>query len=478
MDDDVPLNSSEDAQGEHGADHEGVPGAHDGEGDDGHSGKSHPFRDANEPPYHDETLLRAVELIIDRLRALLLLHRDEPQAIVDALEDMARAVNAAVAHNSKLRPKVVRLGLQLEPRYWVASGHLKEGFAFFGHLFSRARDIGDPQLWSEVLMQWGRYQFLVLSRETGQMVFEWALEKLAETQQDSPDLRLLLQEEIFNARALALSSEAAETQAAALLQEATRLKMPYIKGRVYYSLARHYQRKGDRKRAFECAQQSLCYFYPDRTLEMATQALGSMYINVAAEQEEADSPERPYAERLLVAWEQFVARNLVPWHRAAVLHAQARQLYLRGHYDRACQLVLRAWRAYCRLSDRVGKAQMRHMLGLICTKKAEWERAAHYLRTAQQRYEALGETEHALHAQHAAAYMLMERAEQEPARELARMYLLRAQERLLATRNAIEERVRDPDVRTRMARLVDEDIAAVKRRLACGGHNGKRGAAA
>ncbi|GEM_PF-4032063 len=435
-------------------------------GDDQRDEYGRPWLGPDESSFSDETFLRAIKTAMHRIRAFLLLHKDEPKAIAARLSRFERVIRAAAAHQSPLRRDVIRLGLALEPRYWLAAGRVEEGFSFFGHLFSYARDLGDAQLWGEVLTVWGQYQFLLRRRDAGRIAFEWALEKIAET--DRADLRLLLQVEVFNAQVFQLSSEQAEAQAAELLAEAARLKFPNVRGRVYLSLSRRCQYVDDRAHAFEYAQQSLCYFYPDNTLELATQALGGMYMNLTTRSDTTDALSNTYTDYLFAKWEQFVERNINPWYRAAALHVQTHQLYQQGYYQRAGRVILRAWRAYCRIADELGKAQIRHMAGMVCLKLGAWEQASHYFVKAQAHYEALGETLQALHAQHAAAYVPVERAAQEPNVQLAKMYLRYAEIRLLATRQAIEERVATSEMKEYMLSLIDEDIAAVKRRLACG----------
>ncbi len=425
------------------------------------------------PPYTQNTIARIVQAAIHNIRATFIGNHDTPEVIVQELDKISRVIKAAVALKSPFLPQIIRLALKLEPRYWMAAGQAKKGMYFFEHLWPHVRDFGDKQLWSEFFTAWGRYVAFLKNSVAGRHLFEWALDEIPETAQE--DFRLLLRAELFNVQVTQLSCAEVKAQSDALLEDAERLNFPYIKGRVYYTLARRYRHTGDLARTFEYAQQSLCYFYPRGTLELATQAMGDMYVSLVGGISEEDVSRQVYANCLFEAWEQLVARNINPWYRAAAWHIQAYQLSQQGFYQRAHHIARRAWRVYSRTSDKFGKAQIRHLLGMMYAKQGNWDCAVHHVRRAQLAYEAIGETEHALHAQHVLAYMPVERAKGE-LREKA--HLREAEKRLLAVREAIEARITDPATRERMLRLVEEDIAAVKRRLACGRHNGAKPASA
>ena len=439
-----------------------------------------PYIEPDALPYTKDTFTQIIEEVIHQERAFLQLHKDQPEVIAQRLDELTRIINALLAHHGPHLPQVIRLALELEPRYWVARSHKANGMHFFEHLFSRARDWGDPQLLSEVLAAWGLYMFLLQNRQVGRDTLRWALEEVEKD--NRPDLRLLLCVKIFNAQVLDLPLEEVEEQAANLLAEASRLNFPYAKGRVYYSLSRRYQHIGHRARAFEYAQQSLCYFYPKNTRELATQALGNMYVSLTSAPMAEEASQAAYAQYLLEKWEQFAMHNINPWYRAAALHIQAHQLAVQGLYHHARHAILRAWLTYRSIPDFLGCAQAQHTLGMLIypylassgqqdaqtpddayAKLRNWERAEYHLRMAQKRYEALGETAHALRARHARAYLQLERAQD-------KWELLDALRALKAVYKAIETHLDDPEVRGHMLRLVAEDIASAKRRLACGGN--------
>ncbi len=425
-----------------------LPPPPDENGDNWRDDLGLPLNDARPPSVGAEMLQRAIESRLARERAFLLANRDQPEIIARRMGEIARSTKAMLAVQGPFRPKVMRFALELEPRYWAAYGHLDEGLKFCYYLISVAFNLKDSQLQSRVFALWGHFT-LFLRRETvTHDLFTWALEKIEET--DRADLKLLLRTELFNARVLKMKPAELAAEAETLLAEAEQLHFPYIKGRVYYTLARYYQYIGERIRAFEYAQQSLCYFYPDNTLELTTQVVGSMYANIAAR----GTSHQAYVGRLLSLWDQLVARNINPWYRAAALHFQAHEFFVRAFYHRARYYILHAWLTYCSVPDRVGCTQAQHMLGLLHTKLGNWKAAQYHLQVAWKRYAALGDTIRALHALHAWAYV-----------EVERQNYACALYKLLKVRKDILKHVDDPEMRKHMLDLIDADIAEMRKHV-------------
>lgn len=330
-------------------------------------------------PDGDE-LARAALEALHREVSFVLLHGDDPQAIVARLsrmDDMVRAALTVRGTYTAHLTEAIRFALALDWPIWMASRQFQAWQNTILLMLSTVRDLGDQQLQSRIFRAWGIFLLLSRKHDGARIALDGAIKDLEGLDRD--DLQLLMRAERFNLDAEYETPDTLQAQSAELLAAADRLNFRYIKGRVYFSLARACGRTRDLRSAFMYAQQALVYFLSEADSGLAMQSLGTMIMVC----QRLWATRGDLILRLLVFTERVVKHDQNSWYWSRIYHEYSVQYFHRAQYDQAITYALRAQEKYAALEDTLGIAWMQHQMGLIRTRQEAWQLAEnHFARAA------------------------------------------------------------------------------------------------
>lgn len=397
-------------------------------------------------PTHTE-LQRAAVYALDEWTAFLVLNHDTPAIIAERLTDIADVVKAACAIDGDHRPKAIRLGLELDPRYWWDQGRADEMPDMVLLMLSTAMDLREQRLISNVYRMWSVYLYLSHNQPKSKKALELALEYA--TASGREDLALLASVEHFNLDIFEMDLAEAEIRAKPLLSQARQLNYTYAEGRVYLSLARACHHAALPHQTFMYAQQALAFFVSDNQPDIAGQAIDEMLGSL--QQQTDHSP--VYISHLFEYLETLMESSVNPWFQAAMYHHQAVYNHIQQSYDRARAYAIKAWLHYRDIRQKESCIIVVHMLGLIQTKRRRWSIAARHLIAAADFYKARNNAVMDVHAHHALAYIPVEKGDLKRARTELKKVLVMAKE-LPAS-----------GTQDRLVQLIQDDLDDVTRRL-------------
>ncbi|MCD4684726.1 MAG: tetratricopeptide repeat protein [Anaerolineae bacterium] len=406
--------------------------------------------DPNLIPNGDD-LAEAALHALHREVSFVLYYKDQPQVIAERLGQIDEMVCAALtvkgSSNAHLL-KAIQFALALDWPYWMASRRFAAWQNIILMMISTVRELRDQQLQSRIFRAWGTYLLLSRKYDGARIALDGAIKDLDDLEQD--DLKLLMRTERFNIDVAREPLAAMQAQVPELLAEADRLQFRYIKGRVYYALAKAYRRAGQYKTAFMYAQQALLFFLAEAEQGLAAQSLIAMVAILVLDQSDLND----YELHVLAYTESLMQQNVNPWIRAQIYHSYAAHSFAQGHYPQARGYCVRAWWEYYVIGDKDGCARMYHLLGMVYSKLGRARLARYYLTTARTLYDQLDNDYHFISAWHALGYMLYEQEKLEEALS-----------ELRHARNLALTRLTDPNVRQRIVESIEEDIATVEKAL-------------
>ncbi len=345
---------------------------------------------------------------LDWETAFMILNRDEPDLIVERLDELAAMVRAAISvqgpgmNDPERLPslkKAVRLGLELKLKYWLRANKFEDWIDLIGPLLTTAIQIKEFQ--PAVFLHWSIYHYTDGELARAQKALAVSREFAAESGRE--DLALLAQSYQFNFDAPQMNLDNVEKQAEELISKARRLGYGFVRGQVYVSLARAYadQLRNSRK-AFEYAQQALAILIHDDSVEMAGEAL-TLMLGMTGIKNNYSSV---YRDRLRSYFEWIIEKSVNPIFQAAAYFFQGRdQYFYQGQFDEAMLPLLYAWRKYRQAHMPDNVARTLHMLGLVQTKRHHWPAAEFYICEALKRYRTMGHKSYEIHALHAHAFI-------------------------------------------------------------------------
>lgn len=397
-------------------------------------------------PTHAE-LQKAARDALDREYAFMILNKGEPEKIAGRLEKIAGIALAASQVDGSHQAKAIRLGLELELQYWLARNKVDEWVKLISPMIITALRIGDHELQSRIYQAWSIYAFTSRDQARAEQTLTVALECADDAGRE--DVRLLVRVERYNVDVLGMSLEQAHAEGNAILAEARRLNYTFVQAKVYYALAKAYQRVALRGEVFNYAQQALVYLMQDDVIGLAGPCVSAMFNSLHQQNDYA----APYASLLLAYLEKLAQRSVNPYFQAAIYYAQVLKLYHRGDYDLAREFALKAWGKYRVVNYQASIKRVQHMLGMIQAKRHQWRMAERHLDAARKYYELTGDEVYAVHARHALAYLLYE--QHDFRRALA----------ALEEVSRIAETISERPARDQLVRQVGDDIEDVKRKL-------------
>ncbi|WP_119072808.1 hypothetical protein [Aggregatilinea lenta] len=343
-------------------------------------------------------LQAASERTLEQWTSFIMTNKSSPKVIAEKLDVIVDGTWAALNVTGPHVPKAIKLGLELEMRYWVYDNRLEDWHKFMMEMMRAATEVNDAALKSEIYRAWSTYHFVTRQKGPARVAMEKAIEYAEESQHESQ--RLLARAESFNLGIREMPLKNAQVEAQALIAEAERIRFPYVKGRAYLTLALRYQMLSVPQQAFSAAQQALvCFTTPDITGMQAyavTLMLGNIQFN--------NTHSRTYRQKLLGYLTTLAQHDINPQFRAAVAHLQASEAHYQGRYADARCHALEAWCNYRHLGDDLSCHDMQHMLGMIETKDRP-ARATRHLDAARAYFEDKGETVRQIHVQHARAWV-------------------------------------------------------------------------
>jgi hypothetical protein len=352
-------------------------------------------------------LRRVAKDRLDWETAFMILNHDDPDLIVERLDELADMIRAAISvqgpdlRNPERLPslkKAVRLGLELNLKYWLRAKKYEAWIDLIGPLLTTAIQIKEFQ--PAVFLHWSIYHYIGGELVRAQKAISASREFAAESGRE--DLALLAQSYQFNFDAPNMNLDEAEEQAGKLITEAQHLGYGFVRGHVYVALARAYSDQlRDPQKAFEYAQQALTILMCMGLIELASEAVMLM-LSIGARNDHS----AVYRDQLRSYFECVIEKSVNPIAQASFYFFQGRdQYYYRGQFDKAVLPLLYAWRKYrqAHLLDNV--ARTLHMLGLVQTKRRKWSAAEFYICEALKRYQAMGKKGYEIHALHAHAFI-------------------------------------------------------------------------
>ena len=363
----------------------------------------------------------AVDALHREVSFVLVNAKDDPQAIVERLDDLYEIIQAAGQVNGAHLPKTIRLALTLRWYFSLSAEKRNVWIKLIVPLLGKAMELGDHELESEIYRSWSVHLFAQQNQSGARQALLAALEVAENT--GHADLRLLVNTERFHHEIAGLSLDEARVQARALKAEAWRLHYPYILARVNLSMAWKCRELLLREDAFNYAQQGFIVGVKLDDPVLIGECIDGMLTSLNNGQSVASSYLRLLQERL--AYE--TQRSGSALFQGAMNYNLALQLYRQGDYEQARDLVLKAWVAYRCDLKMSGAVRVKHMLGLIQTKRGGYFMADRHLRAAERYYERVEDHLYAVHARHAHAHIALEQGQYDGALEELQTALAMAQ---------------------------------------------------
>jgi tetratricopeptide (TPR) repeat protein len=397
-------------------------------------------------PTPEELQQAALNALHDK-QARLLLSQENPDYVVDHLDDFTELIHAASQLKGEHQAKAILLGLALELQYWVKNNRLDDWIHLILPLLSTARDIEDDTLYSRLYQTWGIYLYMTHKPSGAIKAMEVALET-AEDAGNKP-LGLSIRVEQFNIEARHMFLEEVQRKAAQLLDEARGMDRPYLMGRVFLTLARAHNEVPNRAQVFDYAQQALVYFLDLNIYGMAASAMNLM---MSALQTQV-SYIATYRQRQMDLFESLVQRSANPRFKAAMFYQRALEHFHVGHYNDARRSALRARLEYLAIDDLENVAGLSHLLGKIQSKRHCWHLARRHLDRAITLYAEQKRASWVVHAHNERAYIHYEQGNYRRA--------VAALQRVLDMAHQLS----DPEQRAHLIRVIQNDIDAAQRQL-------------
>ncbi|HML23088.1 MAG TPA: hypothetical protein PKD09_15650 [Aggregatilinea sp.] len=345
-------------------------------------------------------LQKASEKGLETWTSFIMTNKDSPQIIADKIDEIVKVIDSALEVDGPHVPKALKLGLELEMRYWVYDNRLQDWLNFMVHMLKKAIELRDAALISEVYRAWSLYLYTNREEARAKKAIESALEYANDTKQEP--LKLLARAERFNLRIRDLSLSDAQAEANTLITEADRLQFPYVKGRAYLTLALSYQMSALPAEAFSTAQQALMCFISPEIVGMQAYAVSLMLGNIQIN----NGHSLTYRMKLLDYLTSLTQRSVNPHFRAAVAHLQANEAYYQGSPIDARRHALTAWFNYRNVNrDTISSRDIQHVLGLIENKLNRPAMAERHLNAARAYFQATHETLREISALHALAWV-------------------------------------------------------------------------
>lgn len=389
-------------------------------------------------------LQRVAIKALHRETAFVIMNQANPEVIADRLDELAELVQAAIGVDGPHLKKAIRLGLALKREYWVSRDKLDDWNKLIGPLLTTAIRIKEFQC--EVYRIWSLYRYLNWQFTGTLSAIDASLAYAEESGRE--DLQLLARSDRFNFNIYALTLDEVEAQAAQLRRDARRLGYKFVWGRTYYSMARAYDRNSMPKKAFEYAQQALAILAPSEMIlaaESIITMLGMLNRNTG---------HAPQHQAKLRHYLHTVGKHsLSPGVEAGMHYVQGLEYYHAANYEDALNEFLLALQKYQQGRSQYSIYRVRHMLGLVETKRRQWEVAEHYFRTAYEGYQKVGDQAYAVHALHANAFVPVE--QQNWALALDKMQAARRE----------AEQIEETETRNELLHMLDEDIADIRSHL-------------
>lgn len=391
-------------------------------------------------------LQRAAAQAVAEETAFLILHQDDPKVVAGRLESVVERVLAAIQVKGPHQHKAVRLGLALGLKYWMAYRKVHDWINLIVPLLGIALELDDRELQSGAYRALGIYSHMLRRNPQARVALEKAL-RYAE-QAGREDVRLLMQAEYLHIQAAQKRLDEVEAEAGAILDKAWRLKFVYVQGRTCLTLSTAYEQASLYRPAFAYAQQALaCFAEIDSNglaIEAASAMLGSLSIYSRGSS--------VYKGRLFDYLDTLIGRSGNPWYQAYVYHLQAMHSYHAGDHDLGRQCAVRAWGLYHSLGDRPNALSVRHMLGLIQTRRHAWDWAQVHLSGVYRQHCQVNNRLGAAHVYHALAFIPVEQQQTERALTM----LVEALE--------LAETIPDQEPRIHLMQTIQDDIEKVKSR--------------
>lgn len=403
--------------------------------------------DLNFVPTGDELADAAMKALHNEV-AFLILHRDNPQTILDRMERIIEVARAASQVKGPHQTKAIKLGLAIKSEYWMHYHNIRKWQALLLDLLSTARDLEDYELQYEIYRVWGFYLYATHQQPGAAKALETALEYAADLKRE--DLQLLARVERFNLQIPDMKLEDAQIEASAILHEAHRLNAIYVQGRVYFSLARAFQYASQFDYVFMYAQQALAIFLSAEIIGLAGEAVSKMLASGQVQNDHA----MVYQLRLLALLEALAKRTPHPWFQVSAYHHWAAMLYHRQQYDAAREYILKAWAKMREIKYMDSQVRAKHLLAMIQAKRQRWGLARRYLQTCIEKYREANDHVQSIHAKHAIAFVFDEQGNYQKSLDVLKEALGESQ--------ALPE----GHARRRLIMLLQADIEDVERRIA------------
>jgi tetratricopeptide (TPR) repeat protein len=348
-------------------------------------------------------LQKASEKGLETWTSFIMTNKDSPQIIADKIDEIVKVIDSALEVDGPHVPKALKLGLELEMRYWVYDNRLQDWLNFMVHMLEKAIELGDAALISEVYRAWSIYLYVTREQAKAKKAIESALEYANDTDQEP--LKLSVRAERFNLYLHDLSLKDAQAEAERLIEEADRLRFPYVKGRAYLTLALKYQMLVLPAEAFTAAQQALTCFAAPEIIGMQAYAVSLMLGNLQVIQ--VNAVQMPaYRMQLLNYLTMLISHSVNPQFKAAVAHLQANEAYYLDKPIEARRHALIAWLNYRNINhDTISSRDIQHVLGMIENKLDHPALAERHLRAAISYFQAVNETLRQIYALHALAWV-------------------------------------------------------------------------
>ncbi len=328
--------------------------------------------------------------------------KDDPQAIVRRLDEFYEVIQAAGQIDGPHLPKTIRLALTLRWYFSLSAEKRDTWITLIVPLLGKALDIGDRALESEIYRAWSMHLFGLQKQDRGRQALLAALEVAEST--DNAELKLLVRAERFHRDVAEISFEEARAQSWALRAEAWHLHSLYVLARVNLSMAWKCREVILSEDAFNYAQQGFILAVKLDDPVISGECLDGMLTSLSLRHKGANSYLRQLQERL--AYE--AQRSGSALFRGIMNYNLAIQLYHQGDYEQARDMALKAWLAYrCDLKVN-GAVRVKHMLGLIQTKRGNYSMADRHLCGAQRHYESIKDLPYVVRARHAHAHIALE----------------------------------------------------------------------
>lgn len=381
---------------------------------------------------------------LHRETSFVIMNKDNPAAICARLDELASIVIAALEVEGPHRKKAVRLGLALDREYWIVCDKLDDWNNLLHPLLRAALYLREFQ--SEVYRIWSQYRYVNWQFPGALSAIDASITFAEESGRE--DLQLLARSDRFNFGLYGLTLEEAEEQAAQLIEDARRLDYRFVWGRAYYTLARAYDRNSLTEKWFECTQQALAILAPTE-MELVAESVVMMLAIL-----NRNSSRLPKYQAQLRQYLATTAEGaLSPAVEAGLHYIQGLDHFHHEDYENAFNELLIALQKYQKGRFQYSIYRVRHMLGIVETKRRHWEIAEEYLRSAYRGYMRLGDDAYALHALHAAAFIPFEQ----------KNYALTIQKLIMLRSKA--SRLRELQARNQLVQRFENDLIEVRQHL-------------